>query len=284
MTPAPPVSVVVPAYNNADYIADTIESILAQTFADFELLIADHGSRDATWDIASSYAEDPRMRLMRTERGGGAQRNWNRVTAEARGDAVKLVCGDDLLYPRCLEEQVSVMRESPSLSLVACRRDVRDARGDLLVSDRGLPHLSGLVPGRDAVRATVRAGGNVFGEPACVLMRTAAVRAVGGWSRTAQYLIDVDLYVRVLGHGDLWAIPSALAAFRVSSTQWSVALARDQARQTIDLFRSIHQQRPDVVSDSDLAVGTVRAYALAASRRTAYLWWSRRLQARPLAR
>lgn len=279
MTAAPPVSVVIPAYNNADYLGATIESVLEQTFPDFELLIADHASGDATWDVASAYVGDERVRLMRTERGGGAQRNWNRVTAEARGDLVKLVCGDDLLYPTCLAEQVAAMRDNPAVSLAAGRRDIRDAHGGLLVSSRGLPRLAGRVAGRDATKATVRAGGNVFGEPACVLMRTEIVRAVGGWSRTEQYLIDVELYLRVLRRGDLWASPSALAAFRVSSTQWSVALAREQARQTIDLFRRLHHDQPELVSRRDLVEGSARAYALAASRRAAYLWWSRRLRA-----
>ena len=64
MTTAPPVSVVIPAYNNAQYIAGTIESVLGQSFPDLELLIADHGSRDSTWEIINSYTHDSRVRVI----------------------------------------------------------------------------------------------------------------------------------------------------------------------------------------------------------------------------
>ncbi len=93
----PRVSIVIPAYNNADYLAETVDSVLAQTFTDFEVVIADHSSTDGTWDVMQRYADEPRVRLLRTEAGGGALRNWNRVSQEAGGELIKLVCGDDLL-------------------------------------------------------------------------------------------------------------------------------------------------------------------------------------------
>lgn len=277
MTAAPAVSVVVPAFNNADFIAATVDSILGQTFEDFELVIADHGSSDETVAIVSAYTDDPRVRLVHTDPGGGAQRNWNAVTDQAKGEYVKLVCGDDLVYPTCLHEQVQAMGSRPDVALVACRRDILDARGDVLIHGRGLPGLSGHVAGRDAIRATVHAGANIFGEPACVLMRTAAVRRAGGWSRSAEYLIDLDLYVRVLLQGDLYAVPSTLAAFRLSSTQWSVALARQQAQQTRGFYEDLRVAAPEVVSRLDVLLGSVRGYVNAAGRRILYQRWAKRL-------
>ena len=79
----PRVSVVVPSFNNARFIEATMDSILAQTFADFELVVADHSSSDGTWALLQPYSADPRVRLLRTEAGGGAPRNWDRVTAAA---------------------------------------------------------------------------------------------------------------------------------------------------------------------------------------------------------
>ena len=100
----PRVSVVVPSYNNASFIEATMDSILAQTFEDFELVVADHSSADGTWERLQRYRTDPRVRLLRTETGGGAPRNWERVTAAARGELLKLVCGDDIIYPDCLRD------------------------------------------------------------------------------------------------------------------------------------------------------------------------------------
>ena len=76
----PRVSVVVPAYNNAAYIVDTMESILAQDYDDFEIVVADHSSTDDTAALLKRYVDHPRVQLLNTERGGGALRNWNRVS------------------------------------------------------------------------------------------------------------------------------------------------------------------------------------------------------------
>ena len=107
MATVPRVSVVIPAFENAPYIRATVTSVLAQTYPDFELVVADHSSSDGTWEILQEFAADPRVRLLRTPAGGGADRNWNRVTEAARGELVKLVCGDDLLAPEALATQVA---------------------------------------------------------------------------------------------------------------------------------------------------------------------------------
>lgn len=176
----PRVSVVVPAYNNADVLAQTMRSILDQTFQDFELIVSDHASTDGTWDVLQEFTGDPRVRLERTEAGGGARRNWNRVSQLASGEYLKLVCGDDLIRPTMLEEQVRALDAAgPRAVLVASQRDLIDARGEVFVKARGLGKLDGVVPGKDALRATVRSGGNLFGEPACVMMRRDALEAAG---------------------------------------------------------------------------------------------------------
>ena len=151
---SPRVSVVVPAYNNAEYIAETIESILRQTFTDFELIIADHSSTDETLSIIEEY-DDPRIRVLSTEAGGGAKRNWDRVTAEATGEFVKLVCGDDTIFPTSLEAQVTAFDSHPSAVLVASQRTLVDANGKTVIAARGLGGLSGLVSGREIGRAHV---------------------------------------------------------------------------------------------------------------------------------
>ena len=87
MAAVPRVSVVVPAFENASYIRATVASVLAQTYPDFELVVADHSSSDGTWEILQEFAGDPRVRLLRTPAGGGAVRNWNRVTAGGPGRA-----------------------------------------------------------------------------------------------------------------------------------------------------------------------------------------------------
>jgi glycosyltransferase involved in cell wall biosynthesis len=275
----PRVSVLVPSYNNASFIEATMDSILAQSFEDFELVVADHSSTDGSWQRLQRYAADPRVRLLQTERGGGAPRNWQRVTQAARGDLVKLVCGDDLIYPDCLLRQVEAMDANPSVVLVAAQRDLIDAGGGLLMSGRGLAGLTGRVTGRKAARHTVVAGSNIFGEPACVLIRRQTLQDAGGWDGAHPYVIDEATYVNVLLRGDFLGIGQPMAAFRLSSSQWSVHLARQQSEQVIGFHHQLADHTPGLLSRLDLLRGDTRARAMAYARRLAYLWVGRRMRA-----
>jgi glycosyltransferase involved in cell wall biosynthesis len=267
---SPRVSVVVPAYNNAEYIAETIESILRQTFTDFELIIADHSSTDETLSIIEEY-DDPRIRVLSTEAGGGAKRNWDRVTAEATGEFVKLVCGDDTIFPTSLEAQVTAFDSHPSAVLVASQRTLVDANGKTVIAARGLGGLSGLVSGRAAARTGVRAGANIFGEPGCVLMKQNVLQDIGLWDNDHPYLIDQATFIGVALHGDVVAIPEPLASFRISAGQWSVELATQQARQAADFHRSLGAQMPDLLSKNDIRIGNAKALATSFMRRAVYL-------------
>jgi glycosyltransferase involved in cell wall biosynthesis len=280
----PRVSVVVPSFNNASFIEATMDSILAQTFEDFELVVADHSSSDGTWQLLQRYTADPRVRLLQTEAGGGAARNWGRVTAAAGGELLKLVCGDDIIYPDCLLEQVAVMDANPSVVLVAAQRDLIDAHGGPVITRRGLNGLAGRVPGRVAARHTVVAGSNIFGEPACVLIRREALVRAGGWDARNPYVIDEATYVRVLLTGDFFGINRALAAFRLSSSQWSVHLAREQSDQVVRFHHQLADEVPGLLSRADLLRGDAMARGMAYVRRLAYVWVGRRMHASTPAR
>jgi len=273
------VSVVVPSFNNASFIEATMDSILAQTFEDFELVVADHSSADGTWQLLQPYAADPRVRLLQTEAGGGAPRNWDRVTAAASGELLKLVCGDDVIYPGCLRDQVAAMDAHPSVVLVAAQRDLIDARGGIVTTRRGLAGLAGRVSGRVAARHTVVAGSNIFGEPACVLIRRKALIRAGGWDVRHPFVIDEATYVKVLLTGDFFGIDKALAAFRLSSAQWSVSLARAQSDQVIGFHHQLADEAPGLLSRADLWRGDAMARAMAYVRRLAYAWVGRRMHA-----
>lgn len=287
MVSAPRVSVVVPAFQNEDYLRATMESVLAQTYRDFELVVADHSSTDRTWAIMQEFARDERVRLLSTPAGGGAERNWNRVTQEARGELVKLVCGDDLLAPHSLAAQVAAFDTHDEVSdngpgrvvMVASARDIVDASGRPVVRAHGLGGLSGRVRGREAIRRSVIKGANIFGEPCCVLVRRTALEEAGGWHGDPGFLIDQATYCRVLLRGDLVIAPGSLAAFRISSTQWSVALARQQSRSAAEMHRQIAELVPGLLSPRDVRVGNVRATLRAFQRRLVYLYLGARMTA-----
>ncbi|MET0999541.1 MAG: glycosyltransferase family 2 protein [Marmoricola sp.] len=279
MNRVPRVSVVIPAFENEHYIRAAVESVLAQTYEDFELVVADHSSSDRTWEILQELAHDERVRLLRTPAGGGAERNWNRVTAAATGELLKLVCGDDLLRPDSLARQVAAFDEhGDGVVMVASARDIVDASGRPVVRRHGLGGLSGRVPGRQAIRRSVLRGANIFGEPCCVLLRRSTLEEVGGWHGNPGYLIDQATYCRVLLRGDLATTPGSLAAFRLSATQWSVGLARQQARSAAEMHRQISELAPGLLSRREVRVGNARAMLRELQRRLAYVYLRRRLR------
>lgn len=273
----PTISVVVPAYNNGRTLEETLRSVLDQDVSGLELIVADHSSSDDTAAVMSRFAGDDRVTLLSTPAGGGAGRNWNRVTEAASGEFIKLVCGDDVLRPGVLKRQVELLRSSGAV-LTACRRDVVDSEGRVVVKGWGLRGISRPMPGKNAVRAAVRAGSNLFGEPASVTMRREALTETGGWFDRFPYLIDQATYSRVLLHGSFAPDSMVGATFRMSASQWSVALVREQSGQARAFHKWVRSQYPDVVTAGDVRMGDLRAGIMARARRLSYGLLKRRMR------
>lgn len=277
----PRVSVVVPVHNNAAHVARTLESVLAQDFTDWELVVADHASSDGSPGVLDHFTDHPRVRLLSpTPAGGGAKRNWDRVSMAATGEFLKLLPADDLLHPRALERQVAALAESDAV-LACCSRRLVDERGRLVLPRRGLPRrVRGRVDARSLLRRTVRAGGNLIGEPGAVLLRRELLETVGWWDDRDPFVIDLATWARVLlsgVHTTAWVDPEPLAAFRVGGGQWSVRLARQQGAQVRSFHARLAAEHPTVISSRDARLGDARAEASALGRRAVYtaLSWRR---------
>ena len=122
------VSVCVPAFTAERFVGDTVRSVLAQTFGDFELLVADNHSPDNTASVARTAAGcDPRVRVMVNDVNLGLIGNFNALVAAARGRYVKILCADDTLLPSCLEQQVRALDSNPAAVMACSRRHIVDA-------------------------------------------------------------------------------------------------------------------------------------------------------------
>ena len=266
----PRISVVVPAYNNGPFVAAALQSVLDQTYEDFELIVADHASADDTLAQIEPFADDPRVQIHYTAAGGGAVANWNAVSQRATGEFIKLLPADDLLHPTALAKQVAAFNAAGSeVNLVATQRSLIDATGRMRIKKFGLGRLEGIAPGTDALRATVRSGTNLFGEPGCVTMRTDALAAAGWW-QPLRYYIDAGSYAPVLVTGKMVAVREPLASFRLSSTQWSVRLRDAQVAEAKEFHRQAQALAPDHISDADVRTGDRRAWLRARQRRLTY--------------
>lgn len=133
MEVAPRVSIGLPVYNGQHYLSRALDSLLGQTFHDFELIISDNASSDATPEICREYAaRDPRIRYVRHEVNRGAAWNFNYVFGLARGAYFKWHAHDDMLEPTFLERCVTVLERDPQIVLAFSRTRVVDAAGHTL--------------------------------------------------------------------------------------------------------------------------------------------------------
>lgn len=129
----PVVSIGLPVYNGARHLAESIESLLAQTFIDFELIISDNASTDETETICRAYAaRDQRIRYVRQPENLGSARNWNFVVDLARGEYFKWASANDLCAPQMLEHCVEVMRSEPDVVLCYGRTQLIDDEGKII--------------------------------------------------------------------------------------------------------------------------------------------------------
>lgn len=268
----PTVSVCIPTYNGERFVERTLRSVLAQHYTDFEIVLGDDGSTDATLDVVSRITDD-RLRIVPGVSGVNAPANFNRLIAASCGKYVKLLCQDDMLYPDCLSRQVAAMEDGATrgVVLVSCKRDIVDDHDRVVYRNRGWRGAAGFIDGARAMRANVRAGTNLIGEPSATLCSREVIEAVGGYSLDQNYMVDLDLWMRMLDRGNLVYIPESLCTFRVSRMSWSSRLARHQAREARKALRFVHGSRPSTIRRTDLAIGLLKPTALACARRAVFI-------------
>jgi glycosyltransferase involved in cell wall biosynthesis len=200
----PRISVVIPAYNAMRFLPAAVDSVFAQSFRDFEILLVDDGSTDTIREFAAG-CDDPRLRLVRQEnRGVSAARN--RGIAEARGEFVAFLDADDLWDPPKLERQLAVLAADPRAGL--CHTGVRFI--DEFGRETGRPQIAARAVQRwaDVVRENPVACGST------PLVRTACLREAGPFDEALRFAEDWDLWIRIAARHHFRAIRAPLTAYR----------------------------------------------------------------------
>ncbi|MFD2416687.1 glycosyltransferase family 2 protein [Amycolatopsis pigmentata] len=273
----PAVAVCVPAYQAERYLADTLSSILAQTFEDFELLVLDNASTDGTAEILRGF-DDPRLRVERNADVLPLAANWNRAVEKTRAPLVKLVCADDLVHPRCLERQHTVLDADPGLALVCSRRDLVNEQAVPIARGRGLRGLTGRHEARSVIRKIVRHGGNPLGEPACALFRREHFDAVGGFDARWRFPLDLALWIRLLEHGNFHGMAESLAAFRIGRGSLSAQAQRAEYAEQRALSERVATAPEWAVPRLDRLVGAAKAPGARLRRQAAFFVARRQAQ------
>lgn len=254
----PAVSVCIPVYLGEEYLGVAIESVLAQTFTDFELVVLDNCSPDRSAQIAASYA-DPRIRIEHNRTVLPVTDNWNAAVRATRAPLVKLLCDDDLLHPRCLELQVEALRQDPDLAVVAARQHLIDRDGAILVPARWLRGLLGPRTHSQVVRRVVRSGANPIGVIGGWTFRRSAFDASEGFAAAKVFVADLDLLVALTEHGGFRGQRESLAAYRIVSSSLLAGAGRDEFRVQKAFMRELSHAPDGRVSILDVLVGAVTA-------------------------
>jgi len=216
----PTVSVCVPAYNYGRFIADCIESVLAQTFTEWELIICDDRSTDDTRDICTGFVkQDRRVHYFLNEKQLGMYPNFARTVTYARGTYLKPLCADDWLHPEYLEACLKLMDKYPTAVLVATNCIETDVDGNPLASNYFLPRE--FFRGKDMIRREIFGLGGIGGNSSFLIRRWAYERA-GGYDTSFLYLGDHVLGLKLCLVGDFAYTNSPLFYGRLHESQSSM--------------------------------------------------------------
>ena len=271
------ISVLMPVRNGEAYVAEAIESVLAQTHDELELIVVDDGSDDETPSILASY-RDPRLHVIRQEPTGLVPA-LRRALAEARGDVLARMDADDVSLPGRLERQLRALGADERLGVVGCAIETID--------DAGRVTGSWSLPSDDAALRRRLLLRNPFTHGAVVLRRS-AVEDAGGYQPGYGANEDYDLWRRIARNWRLGAVPEVLYRYRVhpaavTKTRVEERIAarerlRDELWRDPALLRALDGER-ELVEARALAREALRRRRLALGARLATQ--ALRLQLRP---
>jgi GT2 family glycosyltransferase len=220
--PAPAISVAMSVYNNAPYLRAAIDSVLAQSFGDFEFLIVNDGSTDGSAEIIDHYAAaDPRVRAIHQE-NRGLIFSLNRLIDEARAPLIARMDGDDICHPERFEKQAAFLAAHPDHGVIGAWATSIDEEGENC-DDGGLDQPTTF----EGLLAALKDKPTICHSSA--MLRTDVLRAVGGYRALYRHCEDYDLWLRLSEVTKLCSLPERLILYRYSDTQVSTRYILAQA-------------------------------------------------------
>jgi glycosyltransferase involved in cell wall biosynthesis len=233
----PQVSVVIPCFAQAHFLSDAIESVLGQTYPDYEIIVIDDGSPD---DVRAVVERFPMVRFIAQENRGlsGAR---NRGLAECTGTYVVCLDADDRLLPNALAAGVGAFAERPECGFVWGRRRRID------VSGNPIPSSPLIVEGPARYDLLLRQ--NIVGPPVTVMFRRAVLDELGGFAAEQHHSEDYEMYLRVARRFPTWCHQELIAEYRVHDANMS----RNHRGMLAGNLLALDRQKPFVGSDPALS-------------------------------
>lgn len=236
MADVPLISVLMPAYNARRYLREAVDSILAQTFGDFEFIIIDDGSTDDTPAILKSYAARDRRIRIQSGPNEGVSASLNKALALARGEFVARMDADDVSLPTRFEKQVQFLQQRPNYVLVGSRC--------MLIDPDGFPicEKTDIAFEHEEIDSLLLRMSWPLVHPA-VMIRTDALRKVGGYDTRYRTNQDHDLFLRLGEVGRLANLSEVLLNYRQHFQSVGATKLASQAMTVVDIVKAAHVRR-----------------------------------------
>ena len=213
----PKVSVIMSVYNGEKYLKEAVDSILNQTFKDFEFIIVDDGSTDGTFAILKNY-KDHRIKIINQSRLGIAEAK-NKAVDSSSGEYIAIMDADDVSLPERLEVEVDFLEQHKDVGLVSADLYMVDENGKLILERSALN-------GNEYIQKRIRESFCIHHGPS--MIRRDVFQMVGGYRKEFRYALDYDLFLRIAENAMLENINRPLYKYRVSFNSISLAKKPEQ--------------------------------------------------------
>jgi glycosyltransferase involved in cell wall biosynthesis len=245
----PFVSVVTPFYNTRKYLAECIESVLRQTYQNWEYILVDNRSNDGSSEIAAQYAlQCDKIRVVQTQSFLSQVQNYNfavsRISPNSR--YCKIVQADDWIYPECLERMVALAESDDSIGIVSSYR----LKGDRRLGE-GLPRTRSFLTGQEVARLHLTKPIFAFGSPTTVLYRSEIARKYSPFYDDRTFFDDSDLCYRILQSWNFGFVHDVLSISRVDDDSIRGKVL-DFGPDKLDHFVSLHKFGPLHLQEEEL--------------------------------
>jgi glycosyltransferase involved in cell wall biosynthesis len=247
----PLVSVLTPFYNAAPYLAQCIESVLAQSYTQFEYILVDNCSTDGSSEIAERYSSrDSRIRFIRCSQFVSQLKNFNRALTEISeaSQYCKIVCADDYIFPEHLQLMVQAFERSESIGLVSSY----SLNGNV-VAGSGYPYPTPMLSGKELGRRYLMLNKHfVFGSPTTVMYRSSMVRHQRPFYNESALHADTEKCLELLAHSDFGFVHQVLSFLRTDNESISSA-ARGFEPHILHWYTNVRRHRLAFLEASEAA-------------------------------
>lgn len=235
MSKKPTVSVLMPVYNAQQYVAEAVESILTQTFSDFEFIIIDDGSTDASLKILEAYAAKDERLCLSSRSNKGLTPTMNEMLGFAEGEFIAIIENDDVAVPERLARQVEFLQCRPDVICVSGAHELIDEKGRLLTRLELPEH-------NDQIQQLALAGHGSICHPG-VMIRRAPLIKIGGYNKTMRMAHDLDLWLRLGEVGALANLKDTVVKYRLRTDSISGQNPIQQRREAQEACERAWQRR-----------------------------------------